>query len=255
MTLFLEFLGALVRFALTGAGTWLVAKHVITAEQSVRFLDGATAGALMLLSSLAWSLWQKLSARLTLKAALELPAYASEARAADRAKTNLTMSDAFKASGIVLAAVMLAASVTACASLPVKERGVKSSQAAEIALGAADDFERAAFLAGSIPQLSAMTTCSPALAPAPPACTVHQKVSVLLAKAFNAQHRAGVLIQKWRAGEPPPSDLIVAAADLQDAIAAIGEATSGTRAGDLVAKIQAVLDEVSQLAVTMGGGQ
>ena len=85
-----EFLGALLRWLLTGVGMWLMTHGVITADQSTRFLEGAVVAIL----TLAWSLFQKYRARLKFLAALELPAGSGEEKAVDRAAI-LPASDAF----------------------------------------------------------------------------------------------------------------------------------------------------------------
>jgi len=85
--LLVEFIGALVRWLLTALGASLVARNVITQEQAARFVEGFSGqlvAALALLLPLAWSLWHKYWARLKLRAARELPAYADDASLRDR---------------------------------------------------------------------------------------------------------------------------------------------------------------------------
>ncbi len=83
MPLLLEFLGSVLRFALTSAGTWFVAQGVITEDQADRFVDAATAGGAMMIAALVWSLWAKYRSRLKFLGALYSPMGASE----DQAKT------------------------------------------------------------------------------------------------------------------------------------------------------------------------
>ena len=67
--LLVEFIGALVRWALTFLGAALVSRHVITADQAQRFAEGfgaEIAGAVLVLGPLVWSLLHKWYARVTL---------------------------------------------------------------------------------------------------------------------------------------------------------------------------------------------
>lgn len=84
-----EILGAVVRWLLTITGAALVAHNVITADQAARFADGFApklAGAVLVLAPLVWSLAHKWYARLTLKAARELPAGAPDDALRDRVR-------------------------------------------------------------------------------------------------------------------------------------------------------------------------
>lgn len=88
-TLLVEFLGAVVRWLLTVAGAALVARQVITADQAARFADGFApelVGAALAALPLVWSLAHKWYARVTLNAARELPAGASDDQLRDRVR-------------------------------------------------------------------------------------------------------------------------------------------------------------------------
>lgn len=87
--LLVEFIGALVRWALTFLGAALVSRHVITADQAQRFAEGfgaEIAGAVLVLGPLVWSLMHKWYARVTLAAARELPPGASDDALRDRVR-------------------------------------------------------------------------------------------------------------------------------------------------------------------------
>lgn len=71
-----QFLGALLRHALTGAAGYFVAKGILTPDQSSAMLAALVAAVL----GVGWSLWQKYVGRLRLVSALDLPAGTSEAR-------------------------------------------------------------------------------------------------------------------------------------------------------------------------------
>lgn len=84
--LLLEFVGAIVRWLLTAAGAALVARGVITADQAARFAAGFAPGIVLLAAPLLWSLAHKWYARVTLKAARELPAGAPDDALRDRVR-------------------------------------------------------------------------------------------------------------------------------------------------------------------------
>lgn len=96
MPLLLEFLGAIIRFALTGVGVWLVNKGVITSEQSGRFIDAATVGMALMVVSLAWSVLAKYRSRLKLLGALYGPFGGSEEEAKETAKDPMIKALAFR---------------------------------------------------------------------------------------------------------------------------------------------------------------
>lgn len=87
--LLMEFIGALVRWALTFLGAVLVSKRVITIDQAQRFTEGFTpeiAGLVLVAAPLIWSLAHKWYARVTLNAARELPAGAPDEQLRDRVR-------------------------------------------------------------------------------------------------------------------------------------------------------------------------
>lgn len=69
-----QFLGAILRWALTFAGAWFVQKGIITPDQSELFIGGAITALL----SLAWVLWLKYKDRLKLVTALDSRAGTTE---------------------------------------------------------------------------------------------------------------------------------------------------------------------------------
>lgn len=77
-----EGLKAILRWALTVAGTWFIAKGVLTPEQS----DAIIAGAATVILSLAWVLWQKYRDRLKLVTALSVPDAITERQVEARVK-------------------------------------------------------------------------------------------------------------------------------------------------------------------------
>jgi uncharacterized membrane protein YqjE len=95
---FAEFMGALIRWALTLITGYLSAKHVITADQADRLATELVKHALLLAPAavaLAWSVVQKYRSRLKFLAAQELPAGASDREVRDHMKL-FTVSDTLR---------------------------------------------------------------------------------------------------------------------------------------------------------------
>lgn len=138
--------------------------------------------------------------------------------------------------------VALIVMVSACASLPVKEKAVKSTQTVEIALGAAQDFERATFAAGTLPWLTVER---------------HQAISRSFSNAFATQIKLAVALKAWRSGDPKPKDVDQLAVDVGEALTVIQQATAGGKltgpASDLVGKINKVMTEVAAVAKILRG--
>ena len=81
-SIYMEVFGALVRWGLTAAGGYLVAHHVLTADQSDRFSSAVVAHVLLyapVAAALAWSVWAKFRQRLRVQIALEMPPGSSSA--------------------------------------------------------------------------------------------------------------------------------------------------------------------------------
>lgn len=71
--LVLELLGALVRAALTTMAGWLMAKGLVTSEQVGRMVEPFTAGIVLMIATVAWSLYAKYKGRVQLNTALASP--------------------------------------------------------------------------------------------------------------------------------------------------------------------------------------
>jgi len=94
--LLVEFIGALVRWALTAIGASLVTRQIITEDQAHRFAEGFTQQLLLVLPlavPLVWSVWHKYWSRLKLRAARELPAGADDDTLRDRMRDLLLRSE------------------------------------------------------------------------------------------------------------------------------------------------------------------
>lgn len=76
-----EFIGVLVRWAITTAIAYLVSQHILTEDQGATFAADFTHKALIslpLLAPLAWGLWVKYRGRVKLMTALSMPANSTE---------------------------------------------------------------------------------------------------------------------------------------------------------------------------------
>lgn len=102
------------------------------------------------------------------------------------------------------ALIALAIAISACASLPIKQRVSQTHQAAHQALVLVDDAERTLCQ----PAPAAPNTCSnPAAATIGLTDAKHQALSRQLAEAYAVDAKVGAAVIAWRAGDPVPSDL------------------------------------------------
>ena len=77
----IEFLGVLLRWALTSVGGYLVAHHILTAEQSEQFSSAFAHNAILALpavAALALGLWSKYKGRIKFLTALSIHQPATE---------------------------------------------------------------------------------------------------------------------------------------------------------------------------------
>jgi len=124
---------------------------------------------------------------------------------------------------------------TACASLPAKQRAVVSLQASELALEAAHDAERAAFLS-HVPGLTV---------------SVHQRIAGAFVVAFDAQITAATALKAWRAGEPAPVSVAEYRHDLTDIMTLVSQVLPSTHA--TVTHAQQAIEEATKVAALIGG--
>lgn len=127
---------------------------------------------------------------------------------------------------------------TACASLPVKQKAVTSLQVTHVALSNAQDFERQAYAAQTIPGLTQAR---------------HQQFAGIFSKAFQDEITAGAALRAWKAGDPAPQSLAQLQADADQALAVVGQLVP--QASDLTSKIQAVADAVLQVVLAIQGAK
>lgn len=146
------------------------------------------------------------------------------------------------------AAIVAAILLTACASVPIKQRVSQAHQVAHQALVTLDDAERR--LCQPVP--AATNTCgNPVAASLGLTNAKHQDFSRRLAAAFAADAKAGVAIVAWRAGDPVPTDLSTLFRDVQDLAVVANTITDNP----IVDKAQAAIARVKAVIDAFGGGQ
>lgn len=148
-----------------------------------------------------------------------------------------------------LSALFVALSLTACASLPLKQKAVIGLQASETALEGAHDIERSlCFVSPSTEQGGHCT--NPQAATVKLSDATHQKLAGLFSQAFAAEIKAALILKAWKAGDPAPSDVMSYDADIQ-LILTTAKALDPS-AVSLIAQIQAAVDSSAAVLVALG---
>lgn len=139
-------------------------------------------------------------------------------------------------------ALGLAFALSACASVPVKQRAVTSLQASETALASAHDLEMGLCYAKPADLGSHCT--APAAAAAGLTDQRHVALEHAFELAFDAESKAALVLLTWKAGDPPPATLSEYQSIIQT-ILTLAQQLLPPGATDFIAK--------AQLAVTEGG--
>lgn len=137
---------------------------------------------------------------------------------------------------VIVAAVIV---LSACASVPLKQKATLGLQAAHTAVGTAQDTERALYAAktaGLTPEK-------------------HGQIAKLFEVYFGAEEKVAVALLAWRAGDPTPADLPTAMRALRDALNLAGQLTAGADRQSLVGAISKGIMEVQNVLNALGGGQ
>lgn len=267
--IYLEVLGALVRWVLTAAGGYLVAHHILTADQTDRFSSDVLAHLVLwtpVIAALAWSIWAKLRQRLKVSIALDLRPGSTPADVQHEMK-NTTVGETLRGTlPALLLAIMLGALATACASMPVKTKALVSLQSVETALGTAQDFERANYVAlgENVPASDTLRRYCPATAladalhpsgqPLPANATVHQVVSCLFVQAFASQATSAKALQAWSAGTAPPSALGELRGEADTIFGIVRGFSQNVNQQRMLALAQSTVDSVLDVMKWFGGG-
>jgi hypothetical protein len=151
---------------------------------------------------------------------------------------------------MVLLACALAGMLSACASLPLKQKAVVGLQASEMALEASHDAERA-LCSPAADKTQPITHCDGAGAAAVGLTdALHRQLATQFAIAFDVEIKAANALKAWRSGDPPPSDL----ADYKLAVDEILKLIAQTfpKTEPTVVKAQAAVDEAAKVAALVG---
>lgn len=190
--LVLEFLGVVVRWLLTSVGGYLVAQHILTADQSDRFSNALVEHFLLsapAAAGLLWGLWVRYRGRIKFLTALESRPGTTEQQ------VKKTISDGFGASvkmPIVLLALALAgATLTGCAP-----KTYHAAVVADVSLGQAifalQDAEIASHNAHLISDVK------------------HAEYKVTIRTLLQAGDDLTVTLQHWDPAQPPPASINLA---------------------------------------------
>ncbi len=146
--------------------------------------------------------------------------------------------------------LVLALTVSACASVPAKQKAVTSLASVQTSLEVTQDAERrvcnqASFDADA---LKPITECTGPLSVALGLTTAkHQAFAAGMAKAYGLQVRAAIALRAWSPGTPAPvelSSLQTAAQSLVDFLRALAQNEDQKK---LVAVGQSLLDEIQRV--------
>ncbi len=140
--------------------------------------------------------------------------------------------------------------VGACASLPpAKDVAIVGLQASEVALGAAQDNERA--LCFVSPQIESGPHCTnPIAAGAGLTDARHQSARDGFIAAFGVQKRAATALQLWQPGQPAPSDVASYQAALTQILNIAKVLDPNGQA--FLDKAQSAVDEAAKAATAVG---
>jgi hypothetical protein len=134
--------------------------------------------------------------------------------------------------------VLLLALAVACAS-SAKQRAVVAYQGADAAFSAFQDTERALYAAKTIPTLDAKA---------------HERISIVLARAFGVQEKAGLALLIWETGEPVPADVMAyfneAERVIRELDTVVPDHPALTRAAEIVRWARMLVELAKQLRVT-----
>lgn len=136
----------------------------------------------------------------------------------------------------VLVTAMALALASACGA-SIKSKAVKSAQAAHFSVGQAQDAEIKLFASAAIPNYSPSD---------------HVAFHAALVKYWDAEAKVITVLQAWRAGDPPPSDLSSALSALSDATKVMKQVGPASFASVLTYIDSAIAALQQVLALTKG---
>lgn len=147
--------------------------------------------------------------------------------------------------------VVLAALVSACASLPVKQKAVVSLQASEMALEASHDAERA-LCSPNADKTKPIQHCDGSIALKIGLTDAkHKEIAGLYVTAFDAQLKAATALKAWRAGDPYPTTVAEYQHGASDILILVAQVFPKSQA--TVTKAQQAVNEAAKIAALLGG--
>jgi hypothetical protein len=244
--------------------TYLIQHHIVTASQGESLSSTLFAQAINALpgvAALAWSMWQKYGARLKLVTALTMPPGTTIAQVEQKIASGapLPPPDLSK-TAVPLAAVaklalvlVLLGGLTACASVPVKQKATQTLTTAETLLGQAQDTERALCSLTQNPA-EPITHCdNPVANLVGLTDATHQQIARAFFVAFNDQSKAATALLAWQAGQPVPTSLTQLVADVTATLSVVKSLSSNGPVNQTISTLQAVLSNLGTIIAQLEG--
>jgi hypothetical protein len=151
----------------------------------------------------------------------------------------------------LLSLVLCVSLVSACASLPLKQKAVTSLQASEVALEAAHDLERGLCFISPATESGGHCT-SPVAASVGLTDERHQQLAALFAKAFEVEIKAATVLQAWQSGDPAPASIAEYQADITAILNVARQLLASTNAQHVIDKAQQAVDAAAVVAAVLG---
>jgi hypothetical protein len=161
---------------------------------------------------------------------------------------------------VVLIAFLLApvglVLTAACATLPVKERAVRTLDGTERLLAQVQDTERRICNDAAFQKAPAepILVCAGPLSDATQLTTArHQRIAAALSRAFDAQIKAAVVLRAWRAGDPPPATLPDIMKAIEEIAAIVNELSPNSQVVEVLKTLLQVRTDLEALAAALKG--
>ena len=154
--------------------------------------------------------------------------------------------------------VALALSLTACASVPLKQRATLSVQSVEIGLGAIQDAERQLCdpVAAAVRPPVPIPRCQGPVAASIGLTTArHQAFARRLVTAFDLQLKTATALLAWRAGDPAPASLDELRTVLNEILNFIRELVAHKDVRSVTLQVQAVMNSIVDTMLLFRGGE
>lgn len=229
--IWLEILGVVLRWALSSLSGYLVAHHILTADQQDRFTNAIVEHALLWAPgclALAWGLWSRYKGRVKFLTALTVN---SEEQVKEKIANGMGAS--VKTSALMLALLIVGASVSACGAKQYHTAVVANTSIAQ-SIFALQDAEIAAHNAKLVTDAK------------------HAEYKKQILKLLQAGDGLTVALQHWKAGEPTPANVGQAISDVAELLSDLKVVSP--QASAFIAQAQAVLRLLQGLGVLPSGG-